>query len=99
VIEVNNSCKSHRRKVVEMELSFPYDWSNPEISDFALIWKVLEHEIFEDVMRICWYFGIDAIRAVHQKMPHNDLRDLVLMRMMNNIQKGFDIAQKEAAAC
>jgi len=87
------------RKAMEIGLSFPYDWSNPNISDFALIWKVLEHEIFEDVMRVCWYFGMDAVQEVHRQMPCNNIRDQILARMLDNIQTGFNAAKGMEIVC
>jgi len=52
------------RKSTKLNLRFPYDWSNPSISDEALILNVLNRGLFADICRICAYFGIDAARDV-----------------------------------
>ena len=43
------------QKCEELGLSFPYDWSNPAISDDALIANVLERCVFADVARVCFH--------------------------------------------
>ena len=45
-------------KSVKIGLSGAYDWSNPLIKDDVLIGKVLEKHKFEDVARLCFYFGL-----------------------------------------
>lgn len=81
------------RKSERLGLSFPYDWSNPEIRDEALILNVLERGIFEDLCRICAHFGVqeverqaDRIRSMGKGYPS-------LERMLNNIKIGFENAQ------
>lgn len=44
-------------------LSMPYDWPNPAMADDALILSVLRRACFPDVARICFDFGLTAVRA------------------------------------
>lgn len=76
-------------KSAKLGLSFPYDWSNPDISDDALILNVLARGIFEDVCRICMHFGVDAAERLYLEMPPTGVADPAIPRMLSNIRKGF----------
>lgn len=92
------------RKSVRMQLSFPYDWSNPDIPDQSLIWAVLQRGIFDDVCRICFFYGQERVRDEAQAMLA-DMRDdpsrlaeagfaeATLNRMLSNIEMGFRDAE------
>lgn len=77
-------------KSMTLNLSFPYDWSNPDISDDALILSVLNRCIFEDVCRVARKYGIAHIRALYEGMPRDDVGDAILGRMLKNIQIGLE---------
>ena len=77
------------KKFSHLDLSFPYDWSNGDISDNALIINVLERGIFLDICRICAHFGIENVERVRAGLPTNNAS---LNRMLSNIKKGFDRA-------
>jgi transcriptional regulator with XRE-family HTH domain len=51
-------------KSERMGLSFPYDWSNPDIDDAVLIAKVLDKARFTDVSRTIAYFGLDKVEQI-----------------------------------
>jgi transcriptional regulator with XRE-family HTH domain len=51
-------------KSERMGLSFPYDWSNPDIDDAVLIAKVLDKARFIDVSRTIAYFGLDKVEQI-----------------------------------
>jgi transcriptional regulator with XRE-family HTH domain len=51
-------------KSERLGLSFPYDWSNPEIDDAVLIAKVLDKARFTDVSRTIAYFGLDKVEQI-----------------------------------
>lgn len=74
------------RKSRQLGLSFPYDWSNPNIPDEALIIGVLKRGIFTDICRICIHFGLPRIKQVAADLPgmHHSL-----FRMLANISQGF----------
>lgn len=72
----------------KLGLSFPYDWSNPFISDQALIINVLKRGIFEDICRICAHFGIDTVDAFAPD-AFNELPQALYERMIANIRIGF----------
>ena len=60
---------SHPSKARRLGLSMPYDWSNPEISDIALIRKCLEYANLADLTRLALEFGVgDDIGAEY--LPH-----------------------------
>ncbi|MFM9972585.1 MAG: helix-turn-helix domain-containing protein [Burkholderiales bacterium] len=56
--------KAHR-----LGLSLPYDWSNPDIPDIALIRKALEYANLADLTRLALEFGIDRLEVEMQAMP------------------------------
>lgn len=76
-------------KVTEMGLSFPYDWSNPDIGEEALIINVLNRGIYSDICRICANFGVRAVRQQAACLMTNDSSLNSLGRMLDNIEKGF----------
>lgn len=80
------------RKNTRLGLSFPYDWSNPEISDEALILNVLERGIYKDICRICAHYGIKRVEQLCENLPRNIAESPSLTRMMNNIKNGFSHA-------
>lgn len=61
-----NSMPSKARR---LGLALPYDWSNPAISDHALILKALEFAHLPDLTRLALHFGIDALEAALATLP------------------------------
>lgn len=72
------------RRSTQLGLLFPYDWSNPAISDEALVLNVLRRGIFEDICRVCAYFGVDAVGELAV-----GVESVSLSRMLENIKAGF----------
>ena len=60
---------SHPSKARRLGLSMPYDWSNPEISDIALIRKCLEYANLADLTRLALEFGVERLESEMQAMP------------------------------
>lgn len=98
---INNNHNSEQEKlsdqrkdllVVKLKLSFPYDWSNPFISDKALIINVLKRGIFEDICRICAYFGIETVDNL-SVIAFKDDPSPIYSRMIKNIKKGFEVGK------
>ncbi len=81
------------RKSARLGLSFPYDWSNPSISDEALILNVLERGIYRDVCRVCAHFGLGMVERLYPSLPVDTASSPSLTRMLDNIKKGFARAQ------
>jgi transcriptional regulator with XRE-family HTH domain len=71
----------------KISLDFPYDWSNPNISEEALIAKVLDKARFMDVSRVFAYFGHERVKAVAQDFSI-DLQHGVLGALMPGIERG-----------
>ncbi len=59
-----------QRKSADLKLSFPYDWSNPAMSDSVLIGKVVERGLFEDMAKIAVRFGVASCAAPSPHSPH-----------------------------
>jgi transcriptional regulator with XRE-family HTH domain len=79
-----------RRKSEDLQLSFPYDWSNPDMSDSVLIGKVVERGLFEDMVKIAVRFGIAPLRrAVTAFIARNRAAAPGLTRMLANIEKAL----------
>jgi len=74
--------------VVRLGLSFCYDWSNPNLSDQSLIINVLKRTIFEDICRICAYFGVDKVDS-YAVLAFEDEPSLIYQGMIDNIRIGF----------
>lgn len=77
------------RKSAQLGLSFPYDWSNPAISDEALILNVLERGIYKDICRVCAHFGMGTVERSCSDLPSVVATSPSLARMLDNIRKGF----------
>ena len=56
-------------KAQGLGLALPYDWSNPNISDRALILKALEFAHLPDLTRLALHFGIDALESALATLP------------------------------
>ena len=81
------------RKSVKLGLSGAYDWSNPNIRDEVLIGKVLEVHKFEDVARLCFYYGVSKVKRVLQRCELGQMTRDIVTRMLGNISKGLSKIQ------
>ena len=86
------------RKSVKMGLSGAYDWSNPNIKDDVLIGKVLEKHKFEDVARLCFYYGIPKVKRVFKRCEFEHMTSASVSRMLSNISKGLRASQAQVNA-
>ena len=80
-----------KRLSKQLELEFPYDWSNPDISESTLIFLVLEKARFNDVLRITHYFGIERISTEAMKFSDTAHSDLIT-KYLRRIKKGIELA-------
>lgn len=91
--ETDHAAVAIQSKSRLLGLLFPYDWSNPAISDDALILNVLERGIYEDICRICAYYGLARVAHSCLDLPDELVNNTVykanLKRMLNNIRTGF----------
>lgn len=84
------------RKSVKIGLSGAYDWSNSNIRDDVLIGKVLEKHKFEDVARLCFYYGVPKVKRVFKRRAFEPMTTASVTRMLGNISKGLRaMAQKD----
>jgi hypothetical protein len=86
------------RKSVRIGLSGAYDWSNPDIRDDVLISKVLEKHKFEDVARLCFYYGVPKVKRVFKRRAFEPMTSASVTRMLSNISKGLRASQEQAHA-
>ncbi len=77
------------RKSEKLGLSFPYDWSNPDISGEALVLNVLERGIFNDICKMCAHYGIANVESMCVHLNADPLAVRSRQRMLDNIKKGF----------
>jgi hypothetical protein len=87
-----------KRKSVKIGLSGAYDWSNPNIKDDVLISKVLEKHKFEDVARLCFYYGVPKVKRVFKRRAFEPMTSASVTRMLSNISKGLRASQEQAHA-
>lgn len=81
---------SSARKSRALALSFPYDWSNPAMSDSLLIAKVVERGLFEDMAKVAVRYGVAPLRrAVTSFTARNRAAAPGLNRMLANIEKAM----------
>ena len=84
------------RKSVKIGLSGAYDWSNPNIKDDVLIGHVLEKHKFEDVARLCFYYGVPKVKRVFKRRAFEPMTSASVTRMLGNISKGLRTAKTQA---
>ena len=80
-----------QRPSEKLGLDFPYDWSNPAISDAALIGKVLDRARFMDVSKTFAHYGHPVVEKVAQDLGI-DLGIGVLGSLMPGIKRGLEKA-------
>lgn len=87
---------SKKRKSERLGLSAPYDWSNPDIPDSALIAKAGASLRFEDIAALCAHYGLDRVRSVLSKSAEGEMESKILARQLRNIEaalaEGGDLA-------
>jgi hypothetical protein len=86
------------RKSVKIGLSGAYDWSNSHIKDDVLIGKVLENHKFEDVARLCFYYGLPKVKRVFKQREFEPITSASVSRMLSNISKGLRTSKEHANA-
>lgn len=86
------------RKSVKIGLSGAYDWSNPNIKDDVLIGHVLEKHKFEDVARLCFYYGVPKVKRVFKRHAFEPMTSASVSRMLSNISKGLRAAKEPSNA-
>jgi len=78
------------RKSATLNLSFPYDWSNPAMPDALLIDKVVERGLFEDMAKVAVRFGTEPLRrSVTAFVAKNSAAAPSLNRMLGNLEKAL----------
>lgn len=86
------------RKSIKIGLSGAYDWSNPNIKDDVLIGHVLEKHKFEDVARLCFYYGVPKVKRVFKRRAFEPMTSASVTRMLGNISKGLRRAKEPSNA-
>lgn len=79
----------HWARIVTMNFTFPYAWSNPAMPQEKLALAVLERGLFGDVCKLTLQIGVPAVQAARKQLTPNRLRDTALERMLRNIEAGF----------
>jgi hypothetical protein len=87
------------RKSVKIGLSGAYDWSNPNIRDDVLIGKVLEKHKFEDVARLCFYYGVPKVKRVFKRRAFEPMTSASVTRILSNISKGLRASSENLDHC
>jgi len=84
------------RKSIKIGLSGAYDWSNPNIKDDVLIGHVLEKHKFEDVARLCFYYGVPKVKRVFKRRAFEPMTSASVTRMLGNTSKGLRTVKAQA---
>jgi len=86
-----------KKKSDQIGLSAPYDWSNPDIGDEALILKVATSLRFEDLTRLCAHYGVEKVRETIATRLGDELAMAVLNRQLKNIELAIARTSQRAA--
>lgn len=60
------------QKIEEIGLSFPYDWSNPDIEDDTLIARVLMRGLYDDVCKVCAHYGVERVKQIASGLENEE---------------------------
>lgn len=83
--------RTTERSSAKLGLDFPYDWSNPSISDTSLIGKVLDRARFMDVSKTFAHYGHARVESAAAELGI-DLTTGVLGSLMPGIKRGLETA-------
>ncbi len=79
--------KIEAQAVQPLRLNFPYNWSNPAMSQETMMAAILERGLFEDLLEAARYWGLERLQAVAQ----THVATPTLQRMLRNIAAGFAV--------
>lgn len=82
------------------DLSLPYDWSNPAMTDETLIQSVLRRAKFADLVRVCVDYGLTTVQA---QLPRTlaatpEVERTILSRILARMLRSIEIAYSERFA-
>jgi len=92
-IEESASSYSNSNNILseQLNLEFPYDWSNPDIDDSTFIRLVLAKTRFNDILRIAHYFGLPHIETELRHFSDQP-QYTTLLKLISHIREGIQIA-------
>ncbi len=78
----------------QLNLEFPYDWSNPSITIAAFIRMVLAKTRYNDILCIAHHFGIEQLEAETSHFCDTPQHDIIL-KLLSRIRIGIKIAESK----
>jgi len=85
--KINNTKRLSER----LNFEFPYDWSNPNISESVFIYRVLEKTRFNDILTVVYCFGFEKIEQQTENFA--DLAQYeIINKYLKRIKKGYELA-------
>ena len=87
---------SEKRLVRRLKLEYAYDHANPSMGADILIYKVVEHYRFNDMLQLAHYFGVDVLKQKAREV-YGDDQPRRLRQIIRNIELGFQEARAEQA--
>jgi DNA-binding transcriptional ArsR family regulator len=79
-------------------LSAPFDWSNADIADDALIVKTAASLRFADVARLCVHYGLPRVRRTLKARITDPMALAILARQLRNIETAMTEDARASAA-
>jgi len=81
----------------KLKLTFPYDWSNPDIDEDVFIINVLNRCYLQDIVKCVKYFGFERVKGNYVELT-NDVSKQIALRQINNIERAInELAQRNAS--
>ncbi len=82
------------------DLSLPYDWANPAMTDAALMVAILRRARYVDLVRACMDYSLPVVQA---HLPHAlaatpEAERPILARILSRMLRSIDIAFSERSA-
>jgi len=89
------SLKSNGYLSKQLQLEFPYDWSNPQMEESTFIRLVLEKTRFNDMLRVTHYFGIERVESEAEKLAGTPQASII-KKLLGRIRTGIQRARSRA---
>lgn len=82
------------------DLSLPYDWPNPAMSDDTLILAVLRRARFADLVRVCMDYGLPVVQAQLPRALAStpEVERPILSRILSRMLRSIAIAFSKRSA-
>ena len=81
-----------------LNLDFPYDWSNSQMSENTFIRVALTYCRFDDILKVCGHFTIERVDAELDSLRGAGVSQDIIKKttgIMDRIKRGYELAMHQ----